>query len=463
MKKRRYVVMGVGEVGLHLARNLSVAGHDVVVIEINADRRIRVEDELDVAVVAGNGAHVPVLEAARVADCDLFLAVSSSDEANLAASILARKLGARRTAVRVGVAEDITLHRRLYEDVFGVDLLLSTQLLATTEILNHVLGHGTVAVEYLAQGRVQMRKILLEGDSPLVHRPLRDVALPAGSLVVAYFRGDELIVPSGDDRAQAGDRALILGATDVIGAVERLVSSRTPRRKTVVLAGGGTTGRTVAAALARHGNQGRVERIKLIERDRARARELAAAFPDVEVLHGDATDLALLRAESVDQAQAFLALTGQDERNLMACLLAEELGVPQVVALVQQAETSTLWRKLGLIKVVSPRAMASRRIRDYIENDYSANIVSLRQGKAEVLERRLADESPAAGVTLAEFNPPRGIIVGAVVRGQKVFVPSGDDRLAAGDTVVLFVRQDEMPTVNLLFPGRDDDRRAVPR
>jgi len=165
-------------------------------------------------------------------------------------------------------------------------------------------------------------------------------------------------------------------------------------------------------------------------------------------------DIALLRAESVGEAQAFVALTGQDERNLMASLLAQELGVPQVVALVQRGETSVLWRKLGLMQVVSPRAIAYRRIQDYIENDYSANIVSLRQGKAQVLERVLAAESPAAGVTLAEFNPPRGVIIGAVARGDRVFVPRGKDRLAAGDTVVLFVKQDEMPTVNLLFPGR---------
>jgi trk system potassium uptake protein TrkA len=430
-----------------------------VVVEINADRRARVEEELDVAVVAGNGAHVPVLESAGVDDCDLFLAVSSSDEANLAASVLARRLGARRTAVRVGVAEDITTHRQLYEEVFGADLLLSTQLLATTEILNHILGHSTVAVEYLVHGRVQLRKIHLESDSPLVARPLRDVELPAGCLVVAYFRGSELVIPSGDDRAQAGDSALILGSSEVIDSVERLVASRPSSKQTVVIAGGGTTGLNVAQALVRHGNHGRVERIRLIERDRPRARELAAMLPDVEVLHGDVTDIALLRAEGVGKAQAFVALTGQDERNLMASLLAQELEVPQVVALVQRGETSVLWRKLGLMKVVSPRAIAYRRIQEYIENDYSANIVSLRQGKAQVLERTLAEESPAAGVTLAEFNPPRGVIVGAVVRDERVFVPRGDDRLAAGDTVVLFVQQDEMPTVNLLFPGRESEAR----
>lgn len=455
MRAKHYVVMGVGEVGLHLARTLSQSGHAVVVIDTDATKRARIEEELDVGVVAGNGAHVPVLQQAKVASCELFVAVSSSDEANLAAAVLARHLGAQRTVVRVGEAEDITTHRRVYEAVFGADLMLSTQLLATNHILNHILGHATVAVEYLAQGRVQLRKIHLEEGSLLTRSPLREVSLPPGSLVAAYFRGDELIVPSGDDRAQPGDDALILGATEVIGTVERMVSSRERSRKPVVIAGGGRTGLTVARALAGQAPDGRVERIKLIERDARRARELASCLPSIEILHGDATDVSLLRAEGIQNAQAFAALTGEDERNLMACLLAQEMGVPKVIALVQKSETSYLWRKLGLIQVVSPRVIASRRIQDYVERGYSANIVSLKKGKAQVLERQLAEASPAAGVTLAEFNPPRGVIVGTVVRGDRVFVPRGKDRLEPGDTVILFVQEDEMATVNLLFPGRE--------
>ncbi len=455
MSKKRYVVMGVGQVGLHLARTLSQSGHDVVVIDTNPDLCHRVEDELDVAVVPGNGTHVPVLEKAQVRGCDLFMAVSSSDEANLSGAVLARHLGAQRTVVRVGVAEDITKHRSLYQEVFGANLLLSTQLLATTRILNTILGHATLAVEYLAQGKVQLRKIHLDEGSLLTRSSLRTITLPPGCLVVAYFRGDQLIVPSGDDRAQVGDDALVLGSTEVISEVERMVSSTSSRRRMVAIAGGGRTGQTVGEALARQASHGRIDRIKLIERDLRRAQGLAARFPDLEVLHGDATDISLLRAEGIDKAHAFVALTGGDERNLMASLLAQELGVPKVIALVEKGETSYLWRRLGLVEVVSPRAIAHQRIQDYIDSGYSGNIVSLRQGKAVVLERVLVPASPAAGVTLAEFNPPRGVIVGAVVRGEKVFVPRGKDRLEAGDTVILFVQEDEMATINLLFPGRD--------
>lgn len=447
MNGKRYIVMGAGEVGFYLARTLSQEGHNVVVIEPDPDKRERVED-LDVAVVVGNGAHVPTLEAAQIERCDLFMAVASSDEANLAASLLAKRMGARRTLVRVGVAEDVTTHRRTYEEVFEADLLLSTQVLATTRILNHVLGHNTLAVEYLARGKVQLRRIHVEAGSVLTRHPLREIELPKGSLVVAFFRGSELVIPDGSDRALAGDDALILGKTEVIGRLERMLSSRPRAPGSIVIGGGGATGATVARALI-----GQVDQVRLVEANRRRAARLAEQFPEIEVLHGDVTEESLFRAERLSEARAFIAVTGNDERNLLASLLAQELGVSRVIAMVDRTDTSLLWRKLGTIDVVSPRRIASERIHDYIQSDYCASIVSLQRGAAMVLERRLAPASPAAGVTLAEISPPRGLIVGAVVRGEKVFVPRGGDRLEVGDGVILFVHEEHLPTVQLLFPG----------
>jgi len=218
----------------------------------------------------------------------------------------------------------------------------------------------------------------------------------------------------------------------------------------VVIAGGGETGRSVAKALAPLHIQ-----VKIIEIDKKRAQKLAAEFPEFEIIHGDATDLALLKAERIGQAKTFVGLTANDESNLMACLLAQELGVGQVLALVHRSETTQLWRRLGMQEVFSPRTLAKERIEEYIESGYSSNIVSLHKGAAQVLERKLAPASPASGVTLAEISPPHGLIVGAVMRGDEVFVPHGNDRLETGDLVILFVHESELDTVRLLFPGRE--------
>ena len=455
MDKQRFVVMGAGEVGFHLARSLSEEGHQVTVIELSPAKKARTEDLLDVPVVLGNGAHPPTLEAAGVASADLFMAVSSADEANLAAALLAKELGAKRTVVRVGVAEEVVRDRALLEDLFRIDLLLSTQLLTTTRVLNYIRGHNTTAVEYLAGGKVQLRKIHLDASSPLTQQELSAVELPVDSLVVALFHDDALTVPSGEDRAEPGDEALLLGTSGVIRTAERAITSAPSDLGTVVIAGAGNTGETIIRSL--------VEldvRVKVIEIERDRAEDLSRMFPGAEVLNGDATDIGLLRAEAVGNATSFVALSGNDDSNLMACLQAQELGVSQVMALVQRSDTSRLWQRVGLEQALSPRSLAYEHIDRYIESGYSAPIVSLKHGDAYVTERVIANASPVAGCTLIEIAPPRGLIVGAVIRGERVFVPRGKDRLEAGDTVILFVHESATDTARLLFPGRDPEPGA---
>ncbi|MCA9512235.1 MAG: Trk system potassium transporter TrkA [Myxococcota bacterium] len=450
---RRYVVMGAGEVGRHLALTLSRAGHTVTIIDHSEEKRPIVEEQLDVGFVHGNGSHVRTLEAAEVARCDLFVAASSSDEANLAAALLAKRAGAPRTVVRLSTSDDITFHGSTYEQAFQADLLLSTQLLATTRILNHVLGYNTLEVEYLARGALQLRKTHIEPGSILLDGTLAQARLPKHSLVLAFLssQGEQrLVVPTGEDRARPGDDALIFARSSVIDEVERKISAHSKQLGLIVVAGGGKTARSVVRALGR-----RTRRVKWIELDRARAEALAAEFPSFEIIHGDATDPSTLAAEGVAEAHAFIALTGHDESNLMACLLAQELGVRHITALVERSETSTLWHKVGLLDIVSPRVVAAERIREYIDNDYQASISTLDSGEARFVRRRIQPASPAAGARLADIVVPRGLIVAAILRGDDALVPGGDDRIEVGDEVILFVHRSELALVQLAFPGSE--------
>jgi trk system potassium uptake protein TrkA len=450
MKIKRFTVMGAGEVGLYLARTLSAEGHQVTLIDSDRNKQKLVEEHLDVGFVLGNGAHVPTLEAADVGESELFVATSSSDEANLAASLLAKGLGVARSVVRIATSEDVTKYGRIYESAFEADLLLSTQLLTTTQILNSVLGYNTLEVEYLAGGELQVRRTHVEEGSILHKSRLSDLRLPRNSLVLAFISGERLVVPTGGDHAEPGDDALILGTSDVIDEVERMVSGHAKRVGHVVIAGAGQTGEAVAEGLAQQ-----VATIRIIERDRTRAEELAARYPDYEIVLGDATDGSLLKAEGVASARAFIALTGHDESNLMSCLLAQELGVVHITALVQTSDTSSLWRKVGLVDVVSPRTLAAERIRNYIANDYEPHIVSFENGAAQFMQRRVEAQSPAAGARLETVEIPRGLIVAAVLRKQQVIVPRGDQRLEVGDEVVLFVAKSEAGLAQLVFPGSE--------
>ncbi len=452
MDTKRYAVMGAGEVGCYLARTLSEAGHQVTLIDSDPKKQRMVEDQLDVEFVLGNGTHMATLQAAEVDKCALFVAASSSDEANLVASLLAKREGVPRTVVRVATAEGVTKYGRIYESAFEADLLLSTQLLTTTRILNCVLGYNTLDVEYLFGGDIQVRRTQVEADSLLNTTCLADVELPRGSLVLAFITGNELRVPSGGDRADPGDDAIMLGTSDVIDEVERRVSGHARRLGPVAIAGGGSTAQTVAAGLERQ-----VESIKIIESNRSRAEELAAKFPDYEIRHGDATDMSFLKSEGVGNARAFIALTGHDESNLMACLLAQELGVPQMTALVRKSDTSSLWRKLGLIDVVSPRTVAAERIGTYIESGFEPHIETFANGAATFIQRRVVPQSAVVGCTLNELEIPQGLVVAAVQRNGRNIVPRGDQQLEVGDKVILFVRQSEKDLAQLVFPGADTE------
>lgn len=452
MAEKTYVVMGAGEVGRHLARSLSANGQRVALIDSNPEKQILVDEALDVAFVLGNGSHVPTLEAAGVRECELFVATSSSDEANLAASLLAKRLGAKRTVVRVKTSQDVTKYGRLYETTFDADLLLSTQLLTTTRILNYVLGYNTLEVEYLAGGALQVRRIAIETGSPLAQQPLSKADLPRDSLVLAFISNGEVVVPTGADRAKVGDEALVIGPPAALDLVERRVSQHSRSVDLVVIGGGGATAESVIASL-----DGHATRIKVIESNRERAEELAALFPHHEIVHGDVTDMSVLSSEGIKNARTFIALTGHDETNLMACLLAQELGARHLTALVQKSETSTLWQKVAVMDVVSPRRIAAERIQQYIDNNFEPHIVSFESGAAEFINRHVYPQSPAAGQTLMDIEVPQGLIVAAILRNGHATIPRGRDRLETGDDVILFVRSSEAGMAQLLFPGPDTE------
>ena len=272
MTGNRFTVMGAGEVGYLLAQMLSREGHDVTVIDIDDEKRARIED---LTFVTGSGTHAEVLERSNTEGCDLFIAASSSEEANLSAGLLAKELGATRSCVRLSTIEDLTVYRRLYEQLFRVDLLLSPQILATNVVMNHVLGHNTWDVEHLARGQIQLRRIHVQESSPLVGTALKDVRMPRQTRIVGFIDADDHLQPVGpESMAKARTEALVVCATHSIRAVEELFAAKLAKPKTAVVAGGSATGLTVARNLA-----SQVGHVKLIERDRRRGQAPGLQVP----------------------------------------------------------------------------------------------------------------------------------------------------------------------------------------
>ncbi|MCY3590365.1 MAG: Trk system potassium transporter TrkA [Acidobacteria bacterium] len=447
-----FCVMGIGDMGFHIAEAFGREGRSLTLIDLDPGMSERIEEELDAAFVVGNGAHQAILERANVDRAELFIAASSSEEANLVASVIARNLGAKRCVVRLDTSEDLTVYRRSYERLFGADLLLSPQSLATNAILNIVLGHHTHEVDYLARGRFELRTIQVQIGSTVARLPLSELPLPEDARIVGYFDGEhELSIPGPDLRASPGDLAMVLCRTQSTHEVEELFASRIEHPHTVAIAGGSPAAVAVVKAL-----RNEVKRIRWIERDRRRAEFFAQSFPDVEVLHGDPIDAATMESEGLGRAEVLIAATSHDDSNVVAGLIAQELGVRRVVALIHHT-TSRLWKRVGEVELVSPHSLAIDHVRNFVANGYKANLVTLADGAVQVVQRVIHEASPAAGATLADLQAPRGLIVGAVVRGDRVFMPERSNMLRPDDQVILFVHRSQTQMARLLFPGSESE------
>lgn len=428
------VIVGLGEVGSHLAKVLSQEGRSVTVVDADPHRLKRVADSLDVTALLGDGSRPDVLDRAEGADADLLLAVSNDDNVNMLTVLFGKRMGARKTVLRVKDLTSIRKRRTFFKKNLQYDLVLSLEDLAAEEIVKTIRQNQAVGVESFAEGRIQLRRVRLSEESALLGIPVRDLKIPYGALIVAVDRAHEVIIPGGDDVLQAGDEIFALGEPKAIATLEKKTGARATYLKNVVLYGATGVVAHVCNALSRL----RVDTRVIVE-DRAVAERLSAQLLDTVVLHGEGTDLALLREEHVGDADAFLGLSDFDEKNLMSCQLARSLGVARTVALVAKSDYVTIYEQLGVDVAVSPRLLCANRILSFVRAGSISTIATFEEGKAEVLELEVAAGSKLVGRTLAKAGFPRGCVVGAIARDNgDIVIPHGEDQLQAGDSLVLF-------------------------
>ncbi len=439
------VIVGSGEVGYHLASILSRDGHAVTVIDPDPSKARHIQESLDVQVVVGDGTRASVLTEAGTASADLMVAVTDIDQVNLLACVLARKLGAKRRILRLRDTEPLEGYLYFYKNTIGFDVLLSTHDLAAEEIVGTVRDRHALGVESFAGGRVQLRRLRMEGEGPLTESSLAHSKLPKGVLVVAVQHKDRFFVPSGEDRLEPSDQVWAIGATNDLDAFEKLASKDTAWKRNVVFMGGGSIAGTVIRKL--RGAPG--ISIKVIESDRGRAHALAASAPaNVIVIEGDATDLNLLREERIGNSDVFVATTADDEVNMVACQLASSLGVGRTVAMVGKASYRDIYDLLGVGQAISPRILCANSILRFVRSGSPTAIAVVAEGKAEVLELSMERQET---IKLKDLGMPRGTVMGARVRENNVMVPSGNDTIAYGDTVIVFTLPEHLVAVQKLF------------
>jgi len=428
-------VIGAGEVGFHLADILSREGHRVSVVDSDPSKSRRLMESLDVQVVVGDGTRAEVLNTAGVSKADLAVIVTDTDRTNMLACALASRLGAKRVILRLNDMRRLKGYHYFYKQTLGFDIALSTQDLVADEIVATVREKHALEVESFADGRVQVRRLRINEESEILNKPLKDLELPRGVLVGGVARGESFYVPTGSDELQLGDQLYLIGKAEELDAFERLAGARAIGRRSVVLMGAGGIGRQVARKLSEVSGV----HLRVIESDPVRAKALAAeAVGDMMVLQGDATDIDLLIEERIGESNVFIATSGDDERNMVACQLARSLGVKRTVAMVNKSSYRQIYDLLGIDLAISPRVQCANRILRFVRSTSIEAVAVLGEGRAEVLDLQARFRGKRKEHTINQLGIPEGSVVGAIVREDDVTIPHGDSVVKDGDHVIVF-------------------------
>ena len=450
----KIVILGAGHVGTSMAEILSLEANDVTLIDRNANQLEGLQDQLDIRTIVGNGPHPGILEQAGIEDADLLLAVTDQDEVNMAACQIAYSLyRTPKKIARIRATEYLTHPEIFCNESIPIDFIISPEQIITQQILALIENPGALQVVEFAGGRIQLVGVRAYFGGPLVGHELRDLRkhLPMiNTRVAAVYRRDRPIIPLGETIIEPDDEVFFIAAKAHIREVmSELRSVETPGRR-VILAGAGNIGLRLARTLEDNGY-----RVKLIERNPDRIREVANLLENTVVLHGDAADRELLWQENIDQTEVFCALTNADEANILSGMLAKRLGAKHAIALVTRSAYVDLIESSVLDVAISPQLATVGALLTHIRRGDMVAIHSLRRGAAEAIEAIAHGDSATSQVVgrrIDEIALPPGTTLGALMRGDDVIIAKGSTVIEAEDHVIIFViDKQRIPEVERLF------------
>ncbi len=448
------VILGAGQVGSSLARNLAIEDNDITIIDTNVAALRELREKLDVNTRVGEASHPNVLEDANVNDADMLIAVTNSDEINMMACQIAYCLFRTPTRIARVRASGYLEHPELFSpDLIPVDVLISPEELITNYIYRLISNPGTTQVLDFANGKVRLVAVKAYHEGPLVGHELKDINehLPEVKVrVAAIFRNGKSIKPTGNTIIEANDELFVIASAQHIRAVVSELRSVDRPYKRIMIAGGGNVGKRLAKAL----EEGRYQ-VKIIERSPEVAKDLAETLNKTIVLEGDAADEALLIEESIEDIDIFCALTNDDEANILSAMLAKRLGARKVMSLVNRTGYVDLVENANIDHAVSPQQITIGALLTHVRSGDIVSVHSLRKGAAEVIEviaHGDAGNSRVVGKTRDELKLPPGVAIGAIVRDDEVIMPHNDMVIEDNDHVILFLADKRyIPAVEKMF------------
>jgi trk system potassium uptake protein TrkA len=449
----KIIILGAGQVGGSVAESLVSEQNDITVVDVEPMRLRALQDRLDLRTVAGSASHPSVLMEAGIDDADLLIAVTQSDETNLVAcKLAARMFNVPRRIARIRATDFLDDPKVLGPDGFDVDLSICPEQVLTDYIVKLVEFPEALQVLDFAGGKVSLVAVRAYQGGPMVGLPVKEIRghIPGiDTRIVAIFRRDGAIMPDGDTVIEDGDEVFCLAASDHISQVMKELRRMDQPVKRVMIAGGGNIGLRLARALEADYS------VRLIEHNKRRCDVLAAKLNRALVLNGDATDEELLVQENIAEMDLFVAVTNDDENNIMSCLLAKKMGARRVVALINRRSYVDLLQSGQIDIAISPAQATIGKLLAHVRRGDVVAVHSLRRGAAEALEAVVHGDRESCRVTgrrVDEIELPAGATIGAVVRAGEVLMAHHDTRIEAEDHVIVFVTDKKtLPRVEKLF------------
>lgn len=441
----KVTIIGAGKVGSEIADRLSKEGHDIVIIDRNEAQLEKIEEKFDCITIRGSGSSSLLLKSQAVADSQLLVSVTNSDEVNMIACMTAKRTGIPRTIARI---RDPEYHQELVisKEDLGIDLAINPEWSAAEEI-NRLLSIALpVHIEPIARGRVQLLDLTINEESKMfVHKRLSELDITPKCLIVAISRAGEMIIPGGDDLIQPGDVLYILGEPSGIKKIYSKAKKKKHKISRVIILGGGRIGYYLAQRLCSRGIK-----VKIIEIDPEKCHELAERLPDALILQGDGSDLELLKKEGIKETDAFVSVTGLDEENLLLSLLAKQMGAKRVIAKVSRPGYAPLVEQLGVDSAISPRLITVGEILRFIRGGRLLSLILLLNEQAEVVELMVNPGSKIVGRYLKKSGLPKRTLIGAIIRNGKTIIPHGNDIILSGDRLVIFTMDHNLTAIENL-------------
>ncbi|MDO8293664.1 MAG: Trk system potassium transporter TrkA [Gallionella sp.] len=436
----KILILGAGQVGSTVAESLVSEANDITVVDSDGDKLRLLQDRLDLRTLTGNAAHPSVLEQAGIADADMLLAVTQSDEVNLVACKLAATLYNTPTRIaRIRATDYLERPEVFSADNFCVDFSICPEQILTEYIVKLIEFPEALQVQRFSQGKASLVAVRAFEGGPLVGKPLsflRSHMPQVETRVAAIFRKDGPLIPEGSTVIEDGDEIFFIAATGNIRSVLNEMRRMDKPTKRVMIVGGGNIGRRLAKTLEND------YQVKLIEHNKKSCERLAGELANTLVLNGDGTDEKLMQQEHVDEIDVFCALTNDDENNIMSALLAKQGGARKVIALINRSAYVDLLQGGKIDIALSPAQVTIGSLLAYVRQGDVVAVHSLRRGAAEALELVAHGDrqsSRVVGRRIDEIDLPKGATIGALVRGDQVIMGHHDTLIEAEDHVIVFV------------------------